>query len=130
MTYICNIVDYSQLGYMYQTNNNLVGIYFKDKSTIYKFVDQVEFHYVYRQKKISKKYNFNEQKDFPSEIKMKLSALQSYEKYLSEQKQDNLININKPNYNGVIYIKKIIATDISFILKLSNNNIEVIMFSF
>jgi polo-like kinase 1 len=129
INYITNLVDYlSTFGVMYIFNNNLIGIYYNDKSTIFKFIDSDEFSFqIYQNKRNRTLKNFNSKnlKDVPSEIRMKLSVLINYEKYiLNTPSEKNKLNLNSKNKKSV-FVRKVICTDLSYIFKLSNNVIQV-----
>jgi polo-like kinase 1 len=129
INYIKKILDYSSLGYFYQTNQNIIGIFFNDKSSIYKCLNNDEFYYLLNPKKLHKKTNVNDLKDTPSETKMKLSALLSYEKFVMSENL-KLQDVWEQQKRKFISIKKVICTDLSYILKLSNKNIQVFSFKF
>jgi polo-like kinase 1 len=129
INYITQIVDYlSTFGVMYIFNNNLIGIYYNDKSTIFKFINSDEFNFqIYQNKRNRTLKNFNSKnlKDVPSEIRMKLNVLINYEKYiLNTPNEKNKLNLNINNKISV-YVRKVICTDLSYIFKLSNNIIQV-----
>jgi len=122
--YIEELVDYnSKFGIMYMTNNRIIGINFKDKTIIYKVLKKPEFEFENKKIKMKKSFNSNELKDVPTEIRSKLNLLQNYEKYILAD-NNNALPLNSTN-KKLVYVKKIITTDISYILKLSNNVIQV-----
>jgi len=92
ISYINDIVDYSNdFGYIYKFNKNTIGVYFNDKSNIFKKTDSNEFFYVNKRNrhvilKNIQKFNFIENsKDIPTEIKNKFDILNNYEKYIKSE---------------------------------------------
>ncbi len=103
LIYLSDIVDYSNdFGFIYKMNKNTIGIYFNDKSNIFKDINDGDFFYInkkakYGSLKTIQKFNHIESsKDIPTEIKNKLEILMNYEKY---------INSDSYNKNNVIIYK-------------------------
>jgi polo-like kinase 1 len=89
LVFIDEIVDYSKdFGYIYKFNKHTIGIYFNDKSNIFKEFNSKEFIYLNKKSKnvlnhkIFQKFNNLEgYKDIPTEIKNKFEILKNYENY-------------------------------------------------
>jgi hypothetical protein len=114
LNFINSIVDYStQFGFIYKTSKDVIGIYFNDKSLIYKVLKKDEFYFQNKKNKRSINntilYNSKKLKDVQSEIRNKLEILKNYENYLSTLKNpqndnetksnDNMSQVNKLNNN-------------------------------
>jgi len=136
LNFVENIVDYSKkFGFIYRTNRNVLGMVFKDKSCLFKNYNKEEFFYIEnlssktktkKNRKVSS-YDINKLTDVPSEIRMKLEILLNYEKYLDKSQEikptKDLINVS--HEKNIIYVKKIIITEKCYLIKLSNDILQV-----
>lgn len=110
--YIGDIVDYSNdFGYLYKIKTNLIGVYFNDKSSIFKDIDSNEFFFLNRRSnhmslKTPQKFNFVENpNDIPTEIKHKFEILKNYETYIGNESS------SKTKVNLLIYCYLIFQRD-------------------
>lgn len=91
MHYINDIVDYSNdFGIIYKTNKNLIGVYFNDKSTIFKDSQSKEFCFINKKSnsgnlKNPQKFIIENIKAIPTEIKTKYEILKNYEIYINSE---------------------------------------------
>lgn len=90
--FINDIVDYSNdFGFIYKMNKNTIGIYFNDKSSIFKENNANEFFFINKKarygnlKNIQKFNHIENSKDIPTEIRNKLEILKNYEKYINSE---------------------------------------------
>lgn len=85
--HINEITDYShEFGVIYKTNKNYFGIFFNDKTNIFKEVDTKIFYFINKRiknQKIPQKFNIENPKDIPTEIKNKYNILNTYQGYLN-----------------------------------------------
>ena len=91
MHYINDIVDYSNdFGIIYKTNKNLIGVYFNDKSNIFKDSQSKEFYFINKKSnsgnlKNPQKFNLENNKAIPTDIKTKYEILKNYETYINSE---------------------------------------------
>jgi polo-like kinase 1 len=103
--FINEITDYTNdFGVMYKTNNNLIGIFFNDKTNIFKenSVNINVFYFINKRIKNQKnpqKLNIDNPKDIPTEIKNKFDILRNYQNYLNSEvnKKKKVIFIIRKN---------------------------------
>ena len=85
--YITDIIDYSkEFGIIYKTNKQIIGIYFNDKSNIFKEFESKDFQFLNKRLKLNKNqiksFNIDKKVDIPTDIKNKCEILLKFQKYL------------------------------------------------
>lgn len=126
--YIIRLFDKSStLGYMFITSKKYIGILLIDSSSICKKLDSNEAHYKNINgeiERIDKCKNHADEK-----INLSLDILNKFEKYILEHPHINITSeeLEEENYQHV-YIKKVIKSNLAFMLKLSNGAIQLIFF--
>jgi polo-like kinase 1 len=100
--HINEIIDYTNdFGVIYKTNKNFIGIFFSDKTNIFKDCESFQFYYINKMIKSQKSpqlFNIEKPKDIPTEIKNKFEILKNYQSYLK---------LNSSNKNTVKFFLKI-----------------------
>ena len=102
--YINEITDYTnEFGVIYKTNKNFIGIYFNDKTNIFKENNSNEFYFINKRiksglEKKPQKLNIDNSKDIPTEIKNKFDILKNYQNYINsdnyQKKKVSFLSLN------------------------------------
>lgn len=88
LNYIETLVDYSsKFGILYRSNKNLIGCVFNDKTNIHKHIGNNECVFENKKNTRQKLFKFNSQnmRDVPTDVRNKFEILKNYEKYLAEK---------------------------------------------
>lgn len=97
--HINEITDYTnEFGVIYKTSSNFFGIFFNDKTNMFKENNSKIFYFINKRiksQKVPQKFNIENSKDIPTDIKNKYDILKNYQSYLNldsnKKKKVNII---------------------------------------
>lgn len=129
LCYVNVVYDYSEkFGILFKMTSGLFGSVFNDRSVLFKQPGKPTLYYENRKKGITKPKTFDS-KNIITEMKQKYEIVSNYEKFqgINKSNKDNnhIINNNQTGSNTLLYVKKIIKSDLAILLKLSNKMIQL-----
>ncbi|KAL4504560.1 hypothetical protein ABPG72_010006 [Tetrahymena utriculariae] len=124
-------VDYSaKYGLGYLLSNGCSGVFFNDSTKV--ILDPTTNNIEYIERLGNERQDFVQQftlKDYPPEMKKKVTLLSHFKSYLEEQMQKQNIQIEVPEFLGdlqpYVYVKKWMKTKHAIMFRLSNKIVQV-----